>query len=504
VTSLLAVAWRLASEVPPVVLAVAPFLWLRGRGAAAAAMMWTRLTGPGRAFTLVLALLTAVQIGYAVLHSDLRWDDHAVIRPYSAAELRSALTGDWLETPGMTPGYRPLSVWLYHAAYRLCGEHNAGYLLLNGTLWVTAFLVFRSAERAATGRADITVATALLLTCCNNAVSVLAYACELPRVAALIPLAAAARALVGPDTRRAAAAAAGALLVALLLRDELLFVAPAVLVAHALRHPGDLPPARALARSLVRVGWILVPACAVGVWSVLIYSAKAPPVALEPALVAERVFHFMAKGMRSMPFFGVLAAAGILLGLRARQATVLSLLALAVLSAGLGNQPGNFAHYRNDITLYFTAWVILAAVAGAGTGAITRRPVLLAAGGTWLLWGSASNVLQSLELNPRSIHFAESQVIGMLTPPYSLAPIPAERRERIVPPLLAAFGAPDPGRLAALRRDLRDRGVRFPWQTDGWYCPSGYFLFETPSPLRELRLRLIRMNPFHPQPAAQP
>lgn len=76
-------------------------------------------------FVLALCLTGAVYhqtVGYG-----FNYDDYHFVRPYQLAEVRGAFAGTWDQTHIEVPFYRPLTVVLFAARFRLFGFHAAPY-----------------------------------------------------------------------------------------------------------------------------------------------------------------------------------------------------------------------------------------------------------------------------------------------------------------------------------------------------------------------------------------
>ncbi|MBP8273173.1 MAG: hypothetical protein KAY59_02025 [Acidobacteria bacterium] len=190
-----------------------------------------------RTAALVLALLTLGLYGHTLSYG-LVWDDFAALRPRPIAALLGAWTGAW-DPDGIWPMYyRPLSIALYDGMFRWLGHNTAALHAVNlagvfGAAMLLRTFVVRETRSAIVGLC----AGALLVLHPETPASLAAWISQQFHLAALLAVLAAL--LTWQHMRHEAVTrwwlVLAVLTVGLLVKEDVLMVAPTLLVWQAMR-----------------------------------------------------------------------------------------------------------------------------------------------------------------------------------------------------------------------------------------------------------------------------
>lgn len=127
---------------------------------------WGRPARPGVFALSLLAFAACVTV--AIYHDTagygLNYDDYHFVRPYQTAEVRDSFAGTWDPSHIEVPFYRPLTVVVFAARFRLFGFHAAWYHWATILLFaVVAALVGLVVQRT-TGRKSFAILSTAIIT----------------------------------------------------------------------------------------------------------------------------------------------------------------------------------------------------------------------------------------------------------------------------------------------------------------------------------------------------
>jgi len=216
------------------------------------------MTRPRQAALLIALLILALYgrtLGYGLV-----WDDFAALRHRSTAELVGAWTGGW-DPSGVWPVfYRPMSIVVYDTMFRLFAHHGAWLHLVNLLeLWLAACLLRVFVERETASGGLALIAAVLLVLHPETPTSLAAWISQQFHLVALLWVLAA---MLAWQRRRTSGASGwrvplAALTMGVLMKEDVLMVAPALVVWQAIRARtvGDTPSPSRTVFALVG-GWI--------------------------------------------------------------------------------------------------------------------------------------------------------------------------------------------------------------------------------------------------------
>lgn len=350
----------------------------------------------------VLVLLTAGLYGRTLAYG-LVWDDYAALRTRPLRAVLGAWTGPW-DPGGVWPDfYRPLSIAIYDAAFRLCGHNSLALHALTLIALLIAAWMLRAFVRRETASDTLgLVAAALLLLHPETPSSLAAWISQLFHLAALI--AGLTAMLVWQRMRLQSGAGWGAVIAVLslgvLIKEDVLMLAPTLLIWQVIRARivGDMAaPSRTIVISIA--GW----AACYALWRTMALGAIGgygwPSLARLPLnVISGPLFAFGLQWIPSAHGISAAAGAGVavlaVLAWRSRHHAAPSLISLALCGLAMGiiaNLPlmlisGHTRLYLLIVAAALTFTAALGIVAAAFTAA--RRAFPLTATLGVVLWAA--------------------------------------------------------------------------------------------------------------------
>lgn len=204
-----------------------------------------------RAAAVLVAALILILYGRTLFYG-LVWDDFAALRPRSMTALLGAWRGPW-DPGGVWPDfYRPMSMAVYNVMFRIFGHHAAWLHAVNlGELWLAALMLRLFVCRETASKTVGLVAAILLVLHPETPSSLAAWISQQFQLVALIWVL---TAMLWWQRARHRGVMSWALVLAaltpgLLMKEDVLMVAPALLAWQRIRARtiGDVPvPSRAV------------------------------------------------------------------------------------------------------------------------------------------------------------------------------------------------------------------------------------------------------------------